>query len=105
MSEGARRYRVVIEPPAISDLEIAMGFIERDASRETAVRWFLEVSARIDSLCEHPRRFARAREAAVFPDRELRQIVVHSHRILFVIEGDLVRVFHVRHARRDDLSA
>jgi plasmid stabilization system protein ParE len=63
----------------------------------------------IASLREHPLRCPHAPEAVWF-EREVRQPLFHSHRLLFAVEDDEVVVLHIRHGQRlpataDELEA
>ena len=60
------------------------------------------VYAAIQSLSTMPERCGRIREQAEF-DLELRETYYKSHRIIFTITDQEVRVVHVRHGVRRDL--
>ncbi len=53
----------------------------------------------IGTLREFPFSCPFAPESVYF-DREVRQILFYSHRVLFVVDGEEVAVLHVRHAAR-----
>jgi len=61
----------------------------------------------IASLSSLPERCPLAPENARFPF-EVRQLLYgrkpHVYRILFTIEGDAVKILHIRHARRRPLA-
>ncbi|MGO4883492.1 MAG: type II toxin-antitoxin system RelE/ParE family toxin [Bryobacteraceae bacterium] len=61
----------------------------------------------ISSLAEFPRRCPLAPENTSFPF-EVRHLLYgskpHVYRILFTIQGNTVRVLHIRHGRRQRLS-
>jgi plasmid stabilization system protein ParE len=66
-------------------------------------RWFVALRGTIASLANLPSRCALAPESRDSPV-EVRQSLYgrrpHVYRILFAIEGDVVQVLHIRHARR-----
>jgi plasmid stabilization system protein ParE len=69
-----------------------------------AEKWFQGLLARIETLNRFPRRCPIAPEARKFGD-EVRVLTygkktANVHRILFVIEGDLIRILSIRHASR-----
>jgi plasmid stabilization system protein ParE len=72
---------------------------EHEGQPLNALRWLDSLQEAIASLREHPQRCPRAPEAVHF-DREIRQLLFHSHRVLFVVDGEDVVVLHVRHASR-----
>ena len=69
-----------------------------------AIRWLDALEALITSLQDMPERFPVAREDALFPEGTLRQALHFRHRVLFTIDGETVRVLHVRHGMRRDLD-
>lgn len=103
-------YRVRTSRRAEADVEaIYLWIAEHEARPLNAGRWIDGLQVAVASLQEHPLRCPRAREAAFF-EREIRQLLYHSHRILFVVEDEEVFVLHVRHgsrlpATRDKIAA
>lgn len=90
-------YRVLIAPRALSDAEEVYQWIATvQLAPLNAARWFNGVFEAIATLNEFPQRCSHAPENEFF-DREIRQLIYHSHRVLFAIEGDAVEVFHIRH--------
>lgn len=96
------RYRVIILPRAHRDLEAVYEWIALDAP-ETAVRWFNRAADAIEALHAYPRRCPQTPEADGF-GREIRQLRIGAYRVLFEIDGETVRVLHVRHAAREPLT-
>ncbi len=95
-------YKVLVLPAAIGDLEEYANRIARE-SPERAYKWFTEAQALILSLDMMPRRFAAIPEAANF-DEDIRDVLHHFHRIVYVVRDEtmtvqVIRVWHV--ARRD----
>ena len=97
-----RRYRVLLQPDAEAEIAEAFRYIYSQ-SPLNAERWLRGLYERVDTLRRLPRRCALARENDAFP-QELRQMIYASHRIIFEVEGDVVRVLHVRHAARQQLE-
>lgn len=95
-------YRVLIQPPAVDDLDGIVRWIVRD-SPSRAASWLDGAFAAIQTLSEFPRRCPLAPEDDAFSE-EIRQLLYGDVRILFDTEGDIVRVLHVRHGARRPLS-
>ena len=99
-------YLVRIEPLADSDLEEAYLWAQRHAPF-TAARWLQRLHAAVQSLSRRPERCALAPEHKRFKF-EIRQLLFgkkpNVFRILFLIEGDEVRVLRIRRASRRYLS-
>jgi len=89
----------LIAPEAEARIADAFEYIHRD-SPETAARWLRGIYAKIKTLNALPKRCAMAREQAFYPERELRQLIYHSHRVIFEVHEATatVRVVYVRHA-------
>ena len=100
------RYRVLVEPPAVADLDHAFEWIA-GRSPETARRWYARVIEAIGTLEMHPERCGLTPESPVFPV-EIRQLFfgrrTGRYRILFTIVGGTVHVLHVRHGARRTLA-
>jgi plasmid stabilization system protein ParE len=100
------KYRITILPLAKRQLlEQAIWWAE-NRSAEQALRWLEGFEASLESLAEHPERFAAAREKDAFNVviRELHYGVrgKATHRALFEIRNDEVIVYSIRHlAQRD----
>ena len=88
-------YRVEVDPDVRQQMIDAARYIARTAPLN-AQRWYEGLEAAIQSLKQMPAACALARENDAF-DIELRQLVYKSHRIIFTIRDDIVRVLHVRH--------
>jgi toxin ParE1/3/4 len=72
-------------------------------SPESATLWYLDIYGAMDSLKDFPARCGLAIENQFFKE-EIRQLICRKYRILFEIDGDTVRVLHVRHAARKPLK-
>jgi plasmid stabilization system protein ParE len=100
------RYTVIITDPARDQLlEIARWWAE-NRSGEQAIRWYDGFCDALQSLTNSPEKHRLARENALFKD-ELRELYYglsrRTHRAIFRIDGDVVRVVAVRHLAQDDI--
>lgn len=93
-------YRLFIRPEVESDIREAAEHYERDASPELAKDFFREVRKAIQRIAENPLLFMirhkRLQVRWVFPKR-------FPYRIVFFVEGNVVTVLCVVHAKRHDL--
>lgn len=97
------RHKVELSQRAERDIEAAYAFLaEGSVGRATA--WKLRLSEAIESLERFPTRHPLAPEAeeALVP---VRQFIVGSHRILYIVEQDTVQILTVRHGARRFLAA
>lgn len=97
---------VIIEPQAKADLRHAVKWWSENRSEEQALRWYDGICDAIDTLANHPQRCGLARENLKSGD-ELRELHFGlgsrpTHRVIFVIDPDAVRVLAVRHVAQDD---
>ena len=97
---------VIIEAEALGNLADAAEWWAENRDEEQAIRWYEGILAAIDSLADNPDRCVLARENAKADD-ELRELHYGlgnrpTHRILFVIDPDAVRILSVRHAAQAD---
>ncbi len=79
---------------AEADIEAIFSFIALDSPRN-ALRWYLNIKAKIQTLETMPERCPKA------PENELAEFTVHhlidgNYRVLFRINGKTVQVLHVR---------
>lgn len=91
---------MILTPDAEVGIREAFQYIW-DHSPEHAEIWLRKLNAEIDSLESMPERFGFARERHFF-EEELRQIIFHSHRIIFWVskETRTVHVVSIRHSRQ-----
>ncbi|MBX3179566.1 MAG: type II toxin-antitoxin system RelE/ParE family toxin [Candidatus Hydrogenedentes bacterium] len=99
-------FRVSISPTALADIEaLLLGKAER--SLEFAAIWLLDLEVATKALSELPLRCGLAYEARAF-NIQVRQFIYgkgrDTYRVLFTVEGDEVRVHHVRHTRQKPLE-
>lgn len=95
-------HAIVITPTALADIAEQIAYIGED-SPAAAARWYDGCLHAIESLESLPRRCSLAPEAEVF-QREIRQLIYQSHRVLYEVAGDTVNVLHVRHGARLPLA-
>lgn len=93
------KHRVIIEDRAAADIEAHALWILEQGSPLGAERWVDAIESAISSLAQVPERCPIAPEAQSF-QRPIRELLVGSHRILFLVDHRTVHVLHVRHAAR-----
>ncbi len=100
MSTGRRRYRVLRTEEADADLRSYALRIATD-SPDAADRWLAGLGELFVGLRSMPQRYGIARER-LHQGVTLRQVVYHSHRVLFTIDEqhDVVLVHRVLHSAR-----
>jgi|SRR5580700_3878402 plasmid stabilization system protein ParE len=100
-------FRVETSAQAESDANSILEWLLSEHAGETGIRWFLALDDAIASLARFPERCPLAPEAGRFPF-EVRQLLYgrkpHIYRILFTIDGETVKILHIRHGRRERLS-
>lgn len=97
-------YRVLIEAPAIEDIQRIHAELTAQARNPAvAERWLEELEEAIATLQELPFRCSVAPEDRYF-DLEIRQLLTDRYRILFTVVGSRVNVLHLRHRRQDVLK-
>jgi len=96
-------YAVVVESSAGKNLDDAFGWMVTNISTESATLWYLEIHGAMDSLKDFAARCGLAIENQFFKE-EIRQLICGKYRILFEIDGEMVRVLHVRHSARMPLK-
>jgi plasmid stabilization system protein ParE len=96
-------YEVRIAARAQTDIEEATAWLVRQ-SPSAASRWYETLLTSIQTLESNPERCPTAHEAEDLAI-DLRQLLFGKrrgvYRILFVIQGNVVNVLHVRHSARD----
>lgn len=99
------RYRVIVTPEAQAGIREAFEYIHERAPLN-AVRWLRALYRQVDTLERFPRRCPRARECE-YLEEELRQLLFHSHRIVFRVDIPLKTVYmlHVRHAKQQTIGS
>ena len=100
---------VIIQPQAEADLHRNVQWWAEHHDVEQAFRWYDGIHAAIATLAENPDRFVLARENAK-SDQELRELHFGlgsrpTHRVIYVVDEDAVRVLAVRHGAQEDSQA
>jgi toxin ParE1/3/4 len=100
------KYKLIIQPSALADLDEAYRWIA-DRSPASAARWFNGFVEALFSLETMPERCAAATESQ-FVGLLVRQLLYGRrgsvYRALYTIRGREVHVLHIRHAARDWMS-
>jgi plasmid stabilization system protein ParE len=96
-------FRVELSEQAQRDISAIYDWLRSEQAGDAGERWFRALRTAIASLSDVPSRCALAPENRDAPV-EVRQLLYgrrsHTYRILFAIDGEVVQVLHVRHARR-----
>ena len=99
-------FKLVIQPPALTDLEDAYLWIQERAP-QAADRWFNRIVAALESLRQSPERCGIAPENPYF-EQEVRQLLVGKrsgvYRVLFTIAENEVHILHIRRGGRKFLE-
>jgi len=93
--------KIIWADAAIADLEAAAEFISKDspAYAATFVHRSLESARSLNDLAE------RGRVVPEFKDETIREIFVHSYRLIYKVEENRVSVLALIHGRRNFASA
>jgi len=101
-------YRVIVTGPAERDLLQTVSWWSEHRSSEQALRWYSKIGPAIDTLAESPDRCPASPETNLLPTglRELHFGLGRkaTHRIVFTIIGQDVRVLRIRHAAQQGLT-
>jgi plasmid stabilization system protein ParE len=97
----ARQFTIVIQPRAAAELDDIFDTIARD-SHDRAMQYTDRILQAVDDLSTFPERHPQARESLAF-SITIRQVVVGSHRILFTVDGNTVRVLRIRSGWQDTI--
>jgi plasmid stabilization system protein ParE len=96
-------FRVELSDQAQRDIAAIYDWLHSQQAGDAGERWFVNLRSAIESLGNLPSRCPVAPESQD-SSVEVRQLLYgrrsHVYRILFAIEGDVVQVLHIRHARR-----
>jgi plasmid stabilization system protein ParE len=96
-------FRVELSDRAKRDISAIYDWLRSQQAGDAGERWFVGLRTAVASLAQLPSRCPVALESRDSP-REVHQLLYgrrpHVYRILFAIEGDVVQVLHIRHARR-----
>jgi plasmid stabilization system protein ParE len=96
-------FRVELSDRAQADITAIYDWLRSQQAGDAGERWFVALREAISSLSSLPLRCPVAPESRESPV-EVRQLLYgrkpHVYRILFAVEGDVVRVLHLRHGLR-----
>ena len=96
-------FRVELSNRAQADITAIYDWLRSQPAGDAGERWFAALREAISSLSSLPLRCPVAPESRESPV-EVHQLLYgrkpHVYRILFAVEGDVVRVLHLRHGRR-----
>jgi plasmid stabilization system protein ParE len=96
-------YQVRILPAALEDARDCYNYITEHFPDQALV-WFDGLLDVVDSLSSMPKRCPIAPESAIV-GTEIRCLLYRKYyRILYCIEGEIVRIYHIRHTARQYLS-
>lgn len=90
-------HRVIWADAAIEDLEAAAEYIRRD-SPTYATAFVSRVLDEGRSLSRFP---LRGRMVPEFQDERIREVLVYSYRLIYVVEADSAKIVALIHGRRD----
>jgi len=96
------KFRVEITRRAESDIQGILEWLCQE-SVAAADRWLTDLSGCMRSLEEFPLRCPVAQEDSGGL-RPIRNLLRGNYRVLFIVEAEVVRVLHVRDARRHPAS-
>ena len=98
------KYQVQFSPTARQEILEAFDYIRTDRQAPiNAARWLDGMIQAINDLTHYPEGCALARENDEFKE-DLRQLVYKSHRVIFDVAGDTVRIHRVVHTARRNLE-
>jgi plasmid stabilization system protein ParE len=99
--------KLIIQPPAMADLDEAYRWIAERAP-ENAARWFNRFLEALSTLEQSPNRCGIAPESEQI-GQEIRQLLYGRrggvYRALFVIEKNEVHLLHIRHTARNTMTS
>ena len=93
------KFKVEYTARAERDLYLAYGYIAQ-AAPLNAMNWLEGLETAVSSLEVFPKRCPIATESEAI-GLEVREFLYGAYRVLFVIQGRLVRIVHIRHSGRD----
>jgi plasmid stabilization system protein ParE len=95
-------YRVITTVRAYADIESSYAWL-CGQSKDTADRWLEGLDAAVASLASLPKLHGLAREGIV-NGRELRQMIIKRHRIVFFVTADTVTIIAVVRVERNQID-
>lgn len=94
-----KKYRIEIKPTAENDLTRRYLQIAED-SPQNALAHYERIMATIEKLDVLAERCPIAPEDSDI-GKGIRNLIVGNYRVLYLVDGDVVQVLHVRHGRMD----
>ena len=94
-----KKYRIEIKPTAENDLARRYQQIAEESPRN-AVNWYLQTIEAIEKLDILAERCPIAPEDLDI-QHGIRHLIIGDYRALYLINGDVVEVLHVRHGSMD----
>ena len=94
----SQQCQIVVRPVAEQDLDEIAAYIAQD-SPGNAERFIQKILRTIAKLEIFPHRYPLAPESVAF-DVPIRQVIVTPYRVLFTIQGQVVRILCVYHGAR-----
>src|SRR5882724_2781257 len=96
-------FSIQITSLALTDIDDAVDFYEREASKAVASKWLDGLVDEVETLQDNPHRCALAPENDDL-DFEVRQTHFKLHRVLFTVEGNTVNILRIYHSARKPLT-
>lgn len=94
-----RRFLVLLTARAEAELESAYLWMRENHSPWRAVSWRKRVLKAAQMLERFPKRGKVAADSP--PEVEVRAVHVAPYRLLYLVEGNVVAVLHIRHGARE----
>ena len=100
-------FQVVVTPEAEQDIQQNYEWWRDNRSPDQAREWYERILVEMQTLRHMPERYSTAPEAAKI-SRNIRQLFFTigrriTHRVVFLIEAETVKVLRVRHVAQDAL--
>ncbi len=90
-------FKIDVPQEVLDEIEYYVDVIAQD-SVQSAVKWYIDIKQRIETLDQSPARCPYADEN-IFHDYEIRNLIFGDYRILFRIEDKTVQILHVKHGK------
>ena len=93
-------YQIEWSTKAELDVDRVLLWFQGQRASDAAAHWLKGLREQVRSLQNNPERCPMASEAEDV-GLPIRELLFGRYRILFQVEGDIVRISHVRHSARD----
>lgn len=98
------KYKIWFSPTSRAEILEAFEYIRSDQHAPlNAAHWLDGIIGAINKLNKFPRAYGLARESEEFKE-ELRQCIYKSHRIIFDVAGNRIRIHRVVHTARRNIT-